>query len=152
VVVGACVQSEGNLAMRWQFLLVTLLLAGCSLPSISLPTGGTAGATEDIGAGIHRIALPRGKANCSSLDECTLLAAAAEAKRAGATHFMVVPGHGSQSQKGFAYIKVFTLRDGEVPPTGAVSADEVFYFLEKRPSTFASNNWPAVTTTRASAE
>jgi hypothetical protein len=65
---------------------------------------------------------------------------------------MVVPGHGSQSQKGFAYIKVFTLRDGEVPPTGAVSADEVFYFLEKRPSTFASNNWPAVTTTRASAE
>jgi len=74
--------------MVWQLLLVSLLLAGCSLPSISLPTGGNAG-TEDIGAGIHRISLPRGKANCATLDECTLLAAAAEARRAGATHFVL---------------------------------------------------------------
>jgi hypothetical protein len=133
--------------MVWQLLLVSLLLAGCSLPSISLPTGGNAG-TEDIGAGIHRISLPRGKANCATLDECTLLAAAAEARRAGATHFVVVPGHGSQSQRGFAYIKVFTLRDGEVAPTGAVSADEILYFLEKRPGAYASNSWSSVTTTR----
>lgn len=135
--------------MRWQVLLASVLLAGCSLPSINLPTVGNTGATEDIGAGIHRIALPRGGANCSSLDECTLLAAAAEARRAGATHFVVVPGHGGQSQRGFAYIKVFTLRDGEVPPTGAVSASEVLYFLERRPSAYASNNWSSVTTTRA---
>jgi hypothetical protein len=135
--------------MRWQLILLNLLLAGCSLPSISLPTGGNVG-TEDIGGGIHRIALPRGSANCSTFDECTLLAAAAEARRVGATHFMVVPGHGGQSQKGFAYIKAFTLRDGEVPPTGAVSADEVLYFLEKRPSAYASNSWSTVTTTRAS--
>ena len=136
--------------MRWQLFLASLLLAGCSSPSINLPTGGNAIATKNIGAGIHRIEMrPRGQSNCASPDECTLLAAAAEAKRVGGTHFIVVPGHGSPSQRGFAYIKVLTLGGGEVPPTGTVSADEILHFLEKRPSTTASSSWASGTRTLA---
>ena len=137
--------------MRCSIFLASLLLAGCSLPSISLPTGGSTAANESIGASMYRIAMqPRSPSHCASADECTLLAAAAVAKRVGGTHFIVVPGHGSLSQREFAYIKVFTLRDGELPPSGAVSTEEALYFLAKRPGTFASNSWASVTRTLAS--
>ena len=85
---------------------------------------------------MYRIPLrPPGPSTCGPADECTLLGAAGAAKGLGATHFMVVPGHGSPSQSGFAYIKVFTHEPGEILPSSAVSVDEILYFLDRRPST-----------------
>ena len=96
--------------MRWQLLMASMLLTGCSLPSLDLASGGSPVAAEQIGAGMYRIPLrPPGWSNCGLADECTLLGAAEAAKGLGGTHFMVVPGHGSPSQSGFAYIKVFRL-------------------------------------------
>jgi hypothetical protein len=125
--------------MRWQLLMASMLLTGCSLPSLDLASGGSSVAAEQIGAGMYRIPLrPPGWSNCGSADECTLLGAAEAAKGLGGTHFMVVPGHGSPSQSGFAYIKVFTLEPGEILPTSAVSVDEILYFLNRRPN---SSEW-----------
>jgi hypothetical protein len=119
--------------MWWQILIASVLLSGCSLPSIDFVPGGNAAANK-IGADMYRIGLRQRGPNCGSADECTLLAAAEAGKSLGGTHFMVIPGHGSPSQKGFAYIKVFTLEPGEVPPSGAVSIEEILYFLDRRPS------------------
>ncbi len=121
--------------MQWQLLMASVLLTGCSLASVDFASGGREVAAKKIGAGIYRIALrPREPSNCESADECTLLGAAEAAKGLGGTHFMVVPDHGSPSQNGFAYIKVFTLEPGELLPSRAVSIDEILYFLDKRPS------------------
>jgi hypothetical protein len=124
------------MAMRWQLLIASLLLTGCSLEPFDFSSGGGAASPKNIGAGMYRIPLrPRGPSNCASPDECTLVGAAEAAKGLGATHFMIVPGHGSPSQNGFAYIKVFTLKSGEILPSRAVSVDEILLFLDKRPST-----------------
>lgn len=131
--------------MRWQVVIASLLLSGCSLPSAlslpalptlpafrKLPGAGPPGA-EKVGAGIYRVALaPSAAAKCETADACTLVAAAEAAKRVGGTHFMVLPGHGGPSQSGYAYIKVFTLETPEGLPSGAVSVEEVLYFLDKR--------------------
>ena len=107
--------------MRWQLLMVSVLLSGCSLQPVDFASGGNALAAHKIGADMYRIGLRSHGPNCVSADECTLLSAAEAGKSLGKTHFLVIPGHGSPSQKGFAYIKVFTLEPGEVPPNGAVS-------------------------------
>ena len=125
--------------MRWQLLMASMLLTGCSLPSLDLASGGSPVAAEQIGAGMYRIPLrPPGWSNSGFAGECTLLGAAEAAKSLGGARFMVVPGHGSPSQSGFAYIKVFTLEPGEILPSSAVSVDEILYFLNRRPN---SSEW-----------
>src|SRR5262245_210699 len=98
--------------------MICLLAAGCSMPSIALPTG-NASPDERVGGGILRIAVPKGAlADCASADDCTLVKAAEAAQRAGGTHFSLLPGHGGPTQRGYAYIKVFTVGPGEDAPSG----------------------------------
>ena len=81
-----------------------------------------------------RIAVPMGGlADCASADECVLVRAGEATRRVGATHFMVLPGHGGATQRGYAYIRVFTLRPGDAVPSGTMSADEALTFFRKRP-------------------
>ena len=124
--------------MRWLFAAVGLLTAGCSLPGGLLPSA--AGPTDEkVGWGMHRIPL-RARADCASPDECTLVQAAEATQRAGNTHFMVLPGHGSSIQRGYAYIKVMTIDPGDRAPSGAVSVEEALHFFRHRqdlPSTAA---------------
>ncbi|HEU0061667.1 MAG TPA: hypothetical protein VFR19_17425 [Hyphomicrobiaceae bacterium] len=124
--------------MRWALPIICLLAAGCSLPATLLPTSGTP-TDERVGGGIVRIVMPRGAlADCASADECTLVKAALTAQRAGATHFMLLPGHGGPTQRGYAYIKVFTLAPGEGAPSGTMSVEEALYFFRRRPGESAS--------------
>ena len=101
------------------------------MPTTALPTA-SALAYEPIGGGILRVAVPKsGLADCASADECTLLKAAEATQRAGGTHFMVLPGHRSSAQGGYAYIKVFTFGAGERAPSTAMSVEEALHFLRK---------------------
>ena len=77
-------------------------------------------------------------ADCVSADDCTLVKAAEAAQRAGGTHFMLLPGHGGPTQRGYAYIKVFTLAPGEGAPSGTMSVEEALYFFRRRPGQVAS--------------
>jgi len=102
-----------------------------------LPTPGLP--NEDVRGGLLRIAVPRGGlADCASADECVLVRAAEATQRAGGTHFMVLPGHGGPTQRGYAYIKVFTLGPGEGVPSSTMSAEEALTFFRKRPGQVAS--------------
>jgi hypothetical protein len=124
--------------VRWALSIVYLLAAGCSMPTTALPTA-SALAYEPIGGGIVRVAVPKsGLADCASADECTLLKAAEAAQRAGGTHFMVLPGHSSSAQGGYAYIKVFTFGAGERAPSTAMSVEEALHFLRKPQGQVAS--------------
>jgi hypothetical protein len=124
--------------VRWALPMFCLLAAGCSLPAAILPTSG-APRDERVGGGIVRIVLPKGAfADCQSVDDCTLVKAAEAAMRAGGTHFMLLPGHGGSTQKGYAYIKVFTLAPGEGAPTGTMSVEEALYFFRRPPAQTAS--------------
>ena len=81
-----------------------------------------------------RIAVPKGGfADCASADECVLVRAGEATRRVGGTHFMLLPGHGGATQKGYAYIRVFTLRPGDGVPSGTMSAEEALTFFRKRP-------------------
>jgi hypothetical protein len=118
--------------------LICLLVAGCSLPATILPSSNAASG-ERIGGGIVKIVLPKAPlADCQSTDECTLVKAAEATLRAGGTHFMLLPGHGGSTQKGYAYIKVFTLAPGEGAPSGTMSVEEALYFFRRRPVQAAS--------------
>src|SRR6185295_12773105 len=124
--------------VRWALPMMCLLAAGCSLPATLLPAP-AAPADERIGGGIVRIVVPKGAlADCASADDCTLVKAAQATQRAGGTHFMLLPGHGGPTQRGYAYIKVFTLAPGEGAPSGTMSVEEAFYFFRRRPGQVAS--------------
>jgi hypothetical protein len=124
--------------VRWALPLICLLAAGCSLPATILPSSG-APSGERIGGGIVKIVLPKGALpDCQSTDDCTLVKAAEATLRAGGTHFMLLAGHGGSTQKGFAYIKVFTLAPGEGAPSGTMSVEEALYFFRRRPVQAAS--------------
>jgi|SRR5690349_7042438 len=126
----------------WILSLLCLLATGCSAPSISLPAPGAfaAGANDErVGGGILRIRVPRAAlADCASADECTLVKAAEATQRVGGTHFLLLPGHGGPTQRGYAYIKVFTLAPGEDAPSSTMSVEEALYFFRKRPAQAAS--------------
>jgi hypothetical protein len=112
---------------------ICLLVAGCSPLTTMLPTPGPL-ASEQVGGGLIRIAVPRGGlADCASADECVLVRAAEATQRVGGTHFMVLPGHGGPTQRGYAYIKVFTLGPGEGVPSSTISAEEALTFFRNRP-------------------
>ena len=118
--------------MRRALPLICLLAAGCSPPTM-LATHGRL-ASEDVGSGLMRIAVPMGGlADCASADECVLVRAGEATRRVGGTHFMVLPGHGGPSQKGYAYIRIFTLGPGEGVPSSAMSVEEALTFFRKRP-------------------
>lgn len=92
-------------------------------------------ASEDVGGGLVRIAVPSsGLADCASADDCVLVKAGEATRRVGGTHFMVLPGHGGPTQKGYAYIKIFTLGPGDVVPSSTMSAEEALTFFRKRPN------------------
>jgi hypothetical protein len=96
-------------------------------------------AEEQVGGGIHRIAVPASSlADCASPDECTLVKAAETTQRVGGTHFMVLPGHGGSAQSGYAYIKVFTIGVGERVPSSAMSASEALQFIRRPQGQVAS--------------
>ncbi len=122
--------------MRWVLPILCLLAAGCSLPTIPLgplPMG-NASPDERIGGGILKIAVPKtALPDCGSVDECTLVKAAEATQRVGGTHFMLLPGHGGPTQRGYAYIKVFTVGPGEDAPSSTMSVEEALYFFRKRP-------------------
>jgi hypothetical protein len=123
------------MARRWQLALVAAVLGGCSMPSLQLPgfAGPSVPSGERIGPDLIRISLAaKGAAECPLPDECTLAKAAEVAKRAGGTHFLVLPGHGGPTQRGYAYIKVLRLDPGEGAPSGAVSVEEALYFYGSR--------------------
>ena len=124
--------------MRSQLSIVCLLVAGCSLPSTAAPIAG-APAEEQVGGGIHRIAVPAsGLADCATADECTLVKAAQATQRVGGTHFIVLPGHGGSAQSGYAYIKVFTFGADERVPSSAMSASEALHFIRRPQGQVAS--------------
>jgi hypothetical protein len=124
--------------VRWALPIIYLLAAGCSLPATLLP-GSAAPPDERVGGGIVRIVVPKGAlADCVSADDCTLVKAAEATQRAGGTHFMLLPGHGGPTQRGHAYIKVFTLAPGEGVPSGTMSVEEALYFFRRRPGQVAS--------------
>src|SRR5262245_1254337 len=125
--------------VRWALPMICLLAAGCSLPALlptsAAPTDERVGGDGRVGGGIVRIVMPKGAlADCKSADDCTLVKAAEATQRAGGTHFMLLPGHGGPTQKGYAYIKVFTLAPGEGAPSGTMSVEEVLYFFRWRPA------------------
>jgi hypothetical protein len=113
---------------------ICLLAAGCSQPTTMLPMLGQP-ASEDVGGGLVRIAVPSsGLADCASADDCVLVKAGEATRKVGGTHFMVLPGHGGPTQKGYAYIKIFTLGPGDVVPSSTMSAEEALTFFRKRPN------------------
>ena len=80
-----------------------------------------------------RIAAPKGGlADCASADECVLVRAGEATRRVGGTHFTLLPGHGGATQRGYAYIRVFTLRPGDGVPSGTMSAEEALTFFHKQ--------------------
>ena len=82
-----------------------------------------------------RIAVPRtGLADCASPDDCVLLRAGEATRKVGGTHFMVLPGYGSATQRDYAYIRVFTVGPRESAPSNSMSADEALTFFRKLPS------------------
>jgi len=136
------------MARQWHLALVAVLLSGCSLPPSMLPSFGSGPAVSDerIGPGFVRVPLaPAGGAECGSADECTLVGAAQAARRVGGTHFLVIPGHGGPTQKGYAYIKVFTLAAGDGVPSGAVSVEEALHFYGGRRDEPVAGNAPTGT-------
>src|SRR4029079_7387838 len=121
-------QSESDKPVRWVLPIICLLVAGCSLPTISLPTG-SASAEEQVGGGILRIAVSKGdRADCASADERMLVKAAEAAQRVGGSHFMLLPGHGGSPQLGYAYVRVFTLGADECAPSRTISVEEAVQF------------------------
>jgi hypothetical protein len=119
--------------MRRALPFICLLAAGCSQPTTMLPTLGQP-ASEDVGGGLVRIPVPKGAlADCASADECVLVKAGEATRKAGGTHFMVLPGHGGPTQRGYAYIKVFTVGPGDVVPSSTMSAEEALTFFRKPP-------------------
>lgn len=85
-----------------------------------------------VGGGIVRVALPgAGRADCASADGCTLVQAAEATRRAGGTHFVLLPGHDGPTQRGYAYIRVFTIAAGEDAPSGSMSVEEALYFFRR---------------------
>src|SRR4029453_16155389 len=124
--------------VRWALPMICLLATGCSLPATLLPRS-AAPTDEGVGGGIVRIVVPKGAlADCASADACTLVKAAEATQRAGGTHFMLLPGHGGPTQRGCAYIKVFSLAPGEGVPSGTMSVEEALYFFRRRPGQVAS--------------
>jgi hypothetical protein len=118
--------------------MICLLAAGCSLSATLLPTS-SAPTDEGVGGGIVRIVVPKGAlADCASAEYCTLVKAAEATQRDGGTHFMLLPGHGGPTQRGYAYIKVFTLAPGEGAPSGTMSVEEALYFFRRPPGQAAS--------------
>ena len=92
-------------------------------------------ASEDVGGGLMRIAVPMdGQADCASADDCLLVRAGEATQRVGGTHFIVLPGYSGQTKRGFAYIKVFTVSPGESVPSNTMSAQEALTFFRKPPS------------------
>ena len=82
-----------------------------------------------------RIAVPSsGLADCASPDDCVLVRAGEATQKVGATHFSVLPGYGGASQRGYAYIRVFTVGPRESAPSNSMSADEALTFFRKLPS------------------
>jgi len=125
-------------SVRWALPMICLLAAGCSLSATLLPTS-SAPTDEGVGGGIVRIVVPKGAlADCASAEYCTLVKAAEATQRAGGTHFMLLPGHGGPTQRGYAYIKVFTLAPGEGAPSGTMSVEEALYFFRRPPGQAAS--------------
>ena len=117
--------------MRRALLFICLLAAGCSPPLLPMPGQP---ATEDVGGGLMRIAVPRsGLADCASADDCVLVMAGEATQKAGGTHFMVLPGYGGPTQRGYAYIRVFIIGSGESVPSNTMSAEEALIFFRKRP-------------------
>jgi len=117
--------------VRYALSIICLLVAGCSPTN---PTTLTASqlSVENVGGGLKRIAVPTGAlADCASADECVLVRAGEATQKLGGTHFMVLPGHDGPTQKGFAYIKVFTFHPGERVPSGTMSAQEALTFFRK---------------------
>ena len=118
--------------------ILCLLAAGCSMPTIALPVGNSS-ADQRVGGGILKISVPKGAlADCASADTCTLVRAAEATQRVGGTHFMLLPGHGGPTQRGYAYIKVFTLGPGEEAPSSTMSVEEALTFFRKPPTQAAS--------------
>lgn len=123
--------------MRRALLFICLLAAGCS-PSL-LPMPGQL-ASEDVGGGIVRVAVPRsGLADCASPDDCVLMRAGEATRRVGGTHFMLLPGYGGPTQRDYAYIRVFRVGPGESVPSNSMSAEEALTFFRKRPSSDGRN-------------
>lgn len=92
-------------------------------------------ASEDVGGGLVRIAVPRsGLAHCASPDDCVLVSAGEATRKVGGTHFMVLTGYGGPTQRDYAYIRVFKVGSGESAPSNAMSAEEALTFFRKRPS------------------
>jgi hypothetical protein len=141
----------GAMAGRWQLALVAALLGGCTMPSLQLPgfPGPSVPSGERIGSDLIRISVAaKGTAECASADECTLAKAAEVARGAGGTHFLVLPGHGGPTQRGYAYIKVLRLDAGEGAPSGAVSVEEALFFYggrREQPPTGSEPGPPAAT-------
>jgi hypothetical protein len=91
-------------------------------------------ASEDVGGGLMRIAVPRsGLADCASPDDCVLVKAGEATRKVGATHFIVLPGYGGSSQRDYAYIRVFKIGSGESAPSNTMSAEEALTFFRKPP-------------------
>lgn len=117
--------------VRSVLAIVCLLVGGCSMPAITIPTSGAV-PDEQVGGGILRIAVPKGdRIDCASADECTLVRAAEATQRVGGTHFMVLPGHGGSTQGGYAYIKIFTVGSNEAAPSSAMSVEEALHFIRR---------------------
>jgi hypothetical protein len=119
------------MAWRWACSILCLLATGCSSSPVNVFNAGQPAASVDVGAGILRVALTPEPSTCASPDECTLVKAAEAAKQAGATHFILLPGHGGATQAGYAYIKVFIADEADRVPSGAMSVEEVLQFLAK---------------------
>jgi hypothetical protein len=130
--------------VRGMLPALCLLVSGCSLPALpsfpSLPSLAASNSVEEqVGGGIIGIAVPNGnRPDCLTRDECILLKAAEAAQRAGATHFMVLPGHDGKTQPGYAYIRVFNFAAGQGVPSGAVSVEEALHVFRKSPAEAAS--------------
>jgi hypothetical protein len=91
-------------------------------------------ASEDVGGGLMRIAVPRdGLADCAAPDECVLVRAGEATRKVGATHFTVLPGYGGSSQRDYAYIRVFKIGSGESAPSNTMSVEEALTFFRKSP-------------------
>jgi hypothetical protein len=111
-----------------EYYFSCLLAAGCSPSLLPMPSER---ASEDVGAGLVRIAVPTSSlTDCASADECVLVKAGEATQRVGGTHFMVLPGHGGPTQRGYDIHR----RSGEVYRANTTDAEEALTFLRKRPN------------------